>query len=231
MSSSSPNPKLPSVRFPEIFEAALEKYTKETKKDIKSDPLFAKLQDCKSSDAVLKVLEEQALDIEEYRKGDWKAQFMGQLGPIVEILYRLSTKDGVKDGIVSVRLTRCNYSLQKFISYPADISTGEGHTYWYWSPARGVYYFFPFPLASVVLTPNHKAAKGVSDDYEALIELFEHFERYLRRLQVFTKIPPALGEILVEIMVELLGVLALTTRQIKQGRFSESVLTDTSHLA
>jgi len=84
---------------------------------------------------------------------------------------------------------------------------------------------------SAVLTVNLKAAKEVSDDFDALIELFGHFERYLRRLQVFTRIPPALGEILVEIMVELLGVLALTTRQIKKGRLSESVLTGTSHLA
>jgi hypothetical protein len=94
-----------------------------------------------------------------------------------------------------------------------------------------VYYSLPFPPVSAVLTPNLKAAKGVSDDYNALIELFERFERYLRRLQVLTNIPSGLGEILVEIMVELLGVLALTTRQIKLGRFSESALTDTSHLA
>ena len=84
---------------------------------------------------------------------------------------------------------------------------------------------------STVLTPNLKAARRVSDDYDALIELFEHFKRYLHRLQVLTTISPALGNILVEIMVELLGVLALTTRQIYQGRFSESVLIDTSHLA
>ncbi len=32
-------------------------------------------------------------------------------------------------------------------------------------------------------------------------------------------------------MVELLGVLALTTQQIKQGRFGELVLTNTSHSA
>jgi len=81
------------------------------------------------------------------------------------------------------------------------------------------------------LTPNLKAAKGVSDDYDALTELFEHFERYLHRLQVFTRIPRELGKILVKTMVELLGVLALTTQQIKLGRFSESALTDTFHLA
>jgi hypothetical protein len=84
---------------------------------------------------------------------------------------------------------------------------------------------------SAILTPDLKAAKKVREDYDALLELFQRFERYLRRLRVFTNIPPALGEILVEIMVELLGVLSLTTQQIKLGRFSESALTDTSHLA
>ena len=86
-------------------------------------------------------------------------------------------------------------------------------------------------VCSLDTTPNRKAAKRVRGDYDALIELFEHLERYLRRLQVFTVISPALAEILVKIMVELLEVLALATRQINQGRFSESALTDTSHLA
>jgi hypothetical protein len=103
MSSSSSKPILSSVQFPEIFEVALGEYTKKTEKDIKTDPLFAELQGCKSSDAVLKVLEEQALAFEQYRKGDWKVQLMDQLEPIVEILYRLSTKDELKEGIVSVR--------------------------------------------------------------------------------------------------------------------------------
>ncbi len=135
MYSSSSSPNLPSVQFPEIFEAALEEYTKKTEKDIKSDPLFAKLQDCNSSDAVLEVLEEQAIAFEQYRKGDWKVQLMGRLKPIVDILSRLSTKDDLKAGIVSVRLTRYDYSLRQFILHPVDISTSEGHIYWCWSPA------------------------------------------------------------------------------------------------
>lgn len=134
MSSSSSNPSLPSVQFPEIFEAALEEYVKKTKKNIKTDPLFAKLQDCNSSDAVLKILEEQALDFEVYRKGDRKVQLMRRLEPIVEILFRLSTKDGLKECIVSVRLTRYNF-LRKFIIHSADLSTSESHIYWYWTPA------------------------------------------------------------------------------------------------
>lgn len=81
------------------------------------------------------------------------------------------------------------------------------------------------------MTPNLKAAKGISNDYDALIELFEWFERYFRRLSVLTEIPSAVGEISVKIMVELLGVLALAMLQIKQGRLSEFMLADTPYLA
>jgi hypothetical protein len=84
-------------------------------------------------------------------------------------------------------------------------------------------------------TQTSKAAKGVSTSYDALVEIFECFEHYLTHLKVLTnsantKIPSAVGDILVKIMVELLDVLALATQQIKQGQFSEFVLADTSHL-
>jgi hypothetical protein len=137
--------------------------------------------------------------------------------------------------IVSVKLTRYNYSLRKFNVYHSPcryFHQRRPYLLVLVSCLRCVLFpSLPFPPVSAVLTPNLKAAKRASDDYDALIKLFEHFERYLRRLQVFTNISRALGEILVEIMVELLGVLALTTRQIKQGRFSESALTDASRLA
>ena len=50
-------------------------------------------------------------------------------------------------------------------------------------------------------------------------------EHFLNRLDIYTKIPPtvALMEITVKILVELLSTLALTTRQIKQGKTSKSV--------
>jgi hypothetical protein len=88
-----------------------------------------------------------------------------------------------------------------------------------------------FLLASVcgLDTQILKAAKGVSTSYDALIELFECFERYLGRVKVLTEIPSAVGEILVKIMVELLGVLAIATQQINKGRFSEFMLVDTVH--
>ena len=43
------------------------------------------------------------------------------------------------------------------------------------------------------------------------------------RLDVYTKIPPTpmMMDLIVKIMAELLSVLALATKQIKQGRFSK----------
>ena len=46
---------------------------------------------------------------------------------------------------------------------------------------------------------------------------------FLKRLEIYTTIPPApiMTDIIVKIIVELLSVLALATKQIKQGRFSK----------
>jgi len=66
----------------------------------------------------------------------------------------------------------------------------------------------------------------VRSSYEALVDIFECVENFLRRLKAYTDIPPtpAMTEILIKIMAELLSVLALATKQINQGRLSESHL-------
>lgn len=48
-------------------------------------------------------------------------------------------------------------------------------------------------------------------------------ESFLRRLDIYTKIPPtpAMTEILLKILIELLSALAIGTQQVKQGRLSE----------
>jgi hypothetical protein len=70
-----------------------------------------------------------------------------------------------------------------------------------------------------------QAFEGVSSDLDALEDLLESIEHFLNRLDIYTKVPPtpAMTEIIVKIMVELLSTLALATKQIKQGRPSESV--------
>jgi len=62
--------------------------------------------------------------------------------------------------------------------------------------------------------------------YGALVDLFASFENFLSRLSIYTGIPPTptLTNVLVKIMMELISTLALATKQVKQGRFSEFVL-------
>ena len=66
--------------------------------------------------------------------------------------------------------------------------------------------------------------KDVSASYDALVELFESIEGFLTRLDIYTRIPltPAITEVVIKILVEVLSTLAMATRQVKQGRLSES---------
>ena len=73
-----------------------------------------------------------------------------------------------------------------------------------------------------------QAFKGVTADLDALVDLLESVEHFLKRLNIYTKVPPtpAMTGIVVKIMVELLSTLALATKYINQGRPSEYVFTD-----
>ena len=70
-----------------------------------------------------------------------------------------------------------------------------------------------------------QAFKSVVSDLKCAIELLESIESFLNRLDIYTKVPPtpAMTEIILKIMVELLSTLALATNQIRQGRPSEFV--------
>ena len=71
-----------------------------------------------------------------------------------------------------------------------------------------------------------QAVKDINASYDALVDLFASFENFLSRLGIYTEIPPmpALTNVLVKIIVELLSTLALATKQVKQGRLSEFFL-------
>ena len=72
--------------------------------------------------------------------------------------------------------------------------------------------------------------KDISSSYEALLNLFASFENFLSRLGIYTGVPPTpvLTNVLVKIIVELLSILALATKQVTQGRFSEYALVCTT---
>jgi hypothetical protein len=77
---------------------------------------------------------------------------------------------------------------------------------------------------------TYQAVKDISSSYDALIDLLESIERFMNRLDIYTRIPLTgnMTEMIVKIMVELISTLALVTKQIKQKRPSKYVLADNS---
>ena len=57
-------------------------------------------------------------------------------------------------------------------------------------------------------------------------------ESFLRRLEVYTEVPPTaeMMDTIIQIMVEILSILGIATKEIKQGRMSEQFITSMSSL-
>ena len=67
-----------------------------------------------------------------------------------------------------------------------------------------------------ILIRIYQAADGVSSSYGPLVDLFECIGNFLKRLHIYTDTPmaPSMTSIIVKIMVELLSVFALATKQV-----------------
>ena len=63
---------------------------------------------------------------------------------------------------------------------------------------------------------------AVRDSRGILIELFERIENFFKRLETYVEVPPTIGmtDIIVKIMIQVLSVLTIATREIKQSRAS-----------
>jgi hypothetical protein len=73
-------------------------------------------------------------------------------------------------------------------------------------------------------TRDSQAAEDASSR-DKLIDLFIRIERFFRRLEDYAAITPtvAMTEKIVDIMVEVLSILAIATKEAKVGRLSESM--------
>lgn len=80
-----------------------------------------------------------------------------------------------------------------------------------------------------------QAAKDVRAGQEILVNIFERVENFFRRLSVYTNVPPTteMMEMIIQIMVEVLSILGIATKEIKQSRMSEqftSAMSPLTHL-
>ena len=67
--------------------------------------------------------------------------------------------------------------------------------------------------------------KDANASHEVLVELFSRVEYFFRRLEIYTDITPTttMTDIIIEIMVEVLTILAIATKEVKRGRFRELI--------
>ncbi|KAI0290286.1 hypothetical protein BC826DRAFT_970488 [Russula brevipes] len=98
-------------------------------------------------------------------------------------------------------------------AFSATLGEGVGLVF---SPARVI-----FTGVGILLA----AAKDVRASQDTLVDIFERIEGYFRRLEIYTAVLPTaeMMDIIVKIMVEVLCILGIATKEIKQGRIKKYV--------
>ncbi len=89
---------------------------------------------------------------------------------------------------------------------------------------RSSVFLFVDPFNADIL----QAAKDVWASHDVLVDLFERVQFFLKRLGVHTRISPTkdMVEILVKIMVEVISILSIATKEMQQSRTSRLFLRD-----
>ena len=68
-----------------------------------------------------------------------------------------------------------------------------------------------------------QAAKDVQASQDTLVDIFERIESFFRRLEVYTEVTPTteMTDTIVQIMVQVLSIVGIAIKEIKQGWLSE----------
>ena len=94
-----------SSNFQLMIDNALNKYKQRTKNDLRAHPLAAQLESCDSPSAILAVLQEQVLGLDQSRSAD--ERWTKWLGPTVNVLYAFSSSLGSGVSLVCLRTCPC----------------------------------------------------------------------------------------------------------------------------
>jgi len=213
-------PSTPSSHsnFTSIFNVALEKYKRKTKQDLAKHPLLPRLQSCDSPESILTVLRDRTSEFNESQNSD--DGLTKWVNPTVNVLYSFSATIGGVVGLVSIRIFP--YDIVESIIYLSGIPTSKHNFYGDWCSSPGPC-LSRFSYTTYFNTPT-QAAKDARAGRDKLIDLFSSIERFFQRLEIYTGITPttAMTDIIVDIVVEVLTILAIATKEVKRGRLSES---------
>ena len=217
----------PSWTFQSLFDVALQDYENQTGTKLADHPLAKQLEACDSVDTVTAFLQGRARAFREFRGEDGK--FMRSLKRVVHVLFTLSTNPALAESIGLV--VRLKIALGTPLSlHMLNSHSHQQRQYSLDSPSYSPYApsLVPCVHFCALWVPLLQAIKDTTASYDALVDLLESMEGFLNRLGIYTKfsLTPIMAEIIVKIMVELLSTLAVTTKQLEQGRTGESILAD-----
>ncbi|KAH9070650.1 hypothetical protein EDB83DRAFT_2550827, partial [Lactarius deliciosus] len=195
--SQTPSTASSSSNFQAIFYTSMKEYEKKTKKELLTHPLMAQLQTCNSPTDILAVLHTQVQQFEQSTSGDDK--LTKWLNPTVNVLYAFSSALGEGVGLV--------FSPAKVIFAGAGV-------------LLLVAISLDHSCSGCPNTEPTQAAKDVVASQDALVDIFERIENFFRRLETYTEVPTtdAMRDVITKIMVEVLGIFGIVTKEMKQGR-------------
>jgi len=207
----------PSSELKSLFEAALSEFENRAGFNLVSHQIFNRLVACQSIESVLDILQEQ-IDPLRTSRGD-EGTLMKWIERTVHVLHSLSTNDMVVNGVSLVCGILPNGHNTFLKAFPPATAVFAGI-----SILLSVCFLPWFArLVSCDIRDHHQAIKDVDKSYDTLVDLFESFESFVRRLDIYTKIPPtmAITEVIVRILAELLSTISLAIQQVKRGRLSK----------
>jgi hypothetical protein len=87
-------------------------------------------------------------------------------------------------------------------------------------------YPFQYVRAAHCKCEPSQAAKNVRASQDALFEIFEHLKAFFQRLEIYAEaaLDQRMVDTITKTMVEVLNIIGIATKDIKQGRMSKSFL-------
>jgi hypothetical protein len=102
------------------------------------------------------------------------------------------------------------------------ILTRKGDLYRVWCPSLSVY--SSYLRAVHPNTNDSQTAKDVRADQDSLFEIFNRLESFFERLEIYTEaaLDQKMAETVTKIMAEVLNIIGVATKEMRQGRTSKS---------
>ncbi|KAJ7691803.1 hypothetical protein B0H17DRAFT_1200919 [Mycena rosella] len=188
--------------FDALWTDALNKYSEETGSDLLRSEYAQLFDDCDSVDTVVDALEEEMENFKKFRADDSKwATLRNKLKPVVHFLLLFN------DAVAEAASSHTPGGNSILVAFGVLLTVGRSN------------------LIYILFHNAVQATQGVSERYDALVELFEKLESFLGRLGIRLEPPSSLGPvsktIAVKILAHLLHVFALSTKLIKKKRIKD----------